>query len=151
MSYVLPLFVWLFPLFPLFTVSQQQDLNHFYFTCLRRVLHCLHWRDNFFAFVLNEKTLEDRCRLYWDKYFVAWSESIDGRLIFEQANFNVFREIWLRKEHSIKGLRRSKRFVHHSSLLTKCASWCASIASNMSTLNYDIEDVLVLSEFPESF
>lgn len=53
LSYVLPLFTWLFPLFPLFREKQQQELNHFYYTCLKRVLFCLHWSDNFFSFISN--------------------------------------------------------------------------------------------------
>jgi hypothetical protein len=104
LAYVLPLFTWLFPLFPLFTKKQQQDLNHFYYTCLKRVLFCLHWSDNFFAFASIEISLEDRCLKYWDKYFVALADTTDGELIFEEANLNALREGWLRKEYSIKGV-----------------------------------------------
>jgi hypothetical protein len=50
----------MFPLFQLFTEKQHQDLNHFYFTCLNRLLFCLHWSDNFFSFADNEISLEDR-------------------------------------------------------------------------------------------
>ena len=56
-SYVLPIFTWLFPLSPLFSVKQQQDLSHFYYTCLERVMYCKQWSDSFFAFFSNEISL----------------------------------------------------------------------------------------------
>ena len=141
----------MFPLFPLFTEKQQQDLNHFYYTCLKRVLFCLHWSDNFFAFVSNEISLEDRCLRYWDKYFAALAETTDGELIFEQANLNALREGWLRNENSIKGVFRSKRYVEHTSLLEKYSRWCASVASYESVPNYNLEEVMVLADFPDTF
>jgi hypothetical protein len=112
-SFVLPLFTWMFPLFPLFTDKQQQDLNHFYCTCLKRVLFCHHWSDYFFSFIFNEISLEDRCRKYWDKYLSALSESTDDELFFEQANLNIFREAWINKDSRVTGIFRSKRFVEY--------------------------------------
>ena len=48
-------------------VSNYADKNlfHFYFSSLRRVLFGLQWNVNFFAFALDEISLEDRCALYW--------------------------------------------------------------------------------------
>ncbi len=37
------------------------------------------------------------------------------------------------------------------SLIEKCASWCASILLNESTINYEIDEVMTLVDFPESF
>ena len=51
LSYVLPLFTWLFPLF---TDKQQNELNDFYLTCLKRVLGCMHWQNNLFLYMYNE-------------------------------------------------------------------------------------------------
>jgi len=50
-SFVLPLFTWMFPLFPLFSDKQQQELTHFYYTCWKRVLRCHHWSDLFFLYL----------------------------------------------------------------------------------------------------
>jgi hypothetical protein len=151
MSYVLPIFAWLFPLFPLFTWKQQQDVNQFYTRCLRRVMFCTHWCPNFFMYTLDELTLEDRCKKYWERYFLALSDTTDGSLIFELSNFNVLRENWLHKESKINGIHRSKRFFEHTSLLERCTSWCAGISSNESNLNYDLEEVATLDEFPKTF
>ena len=151
LSFILPLFPWIFPLYPLFTRHQQQDLNHFYYSCLKRVLHCPHWRDNFFAFACNELSLEDRCARYWDRYWESLSDSTDGFLLFEQANFNVSRENWVQGEGCIQGIFRSKRYKSCRSVLERCANWCANAASDDSIINYDLEEVLVLSFFPESF
>ena len=91
-SCVLPLFTWIYPIFPLFSDNQRNDLSHFYFTCLRRVMFSSHWNENFFAYAMDEKSLEERCSLYWDKYLVALADSIDGELILEKANLNEFRK-----------------------------------------------------------
>ncbi len=150
-SFVLPLFTWMFPLFPLFTDKQQQDLNHFYYPCLKRVLFCQHWSDYFFSFISKEISLEDRCRKYWDKYFIALSESTDGELFFEQANLNVVRETWINKEIKIKGIFHSKRFVGYTSLLVRILRWCSNIPIDESIPNYDYDDIMVLSDFPDTF
>ena len=86
----------------------------------------------------NELTLEDRCLKYWNKYLIALSNSMDGKMTLEQANLNVFRESWLRKETSISGMFRSKRYVHHTSLLAKYLSWYSGVASNESSINYGL-------------
>ena len=75
---------------------------------------------NFSAHCINnELTLEDRCLKYWNKYLIAVSNSMDEKMTLEQANLNVFRETWLRKETSISGVFRSKRYmyVNHTLLL----------------------------------
>ena len=151
LSYVLPLFTWLFPLFPLFTDKQQNEVNDFYLTCLKRVLGGRYWPNNLFSYMYKELTLEDRCLKYWNKYLIALSDSIDGKMIFEQAHFNVFREAWLRKENSISGVYRSKRYVNHTSLLAKCLSWCSGVSSNESSINYDLEEIITLVNFPATF
>ena len=151
LSYVLPIFTWLFPLFPLFTTKQQQDLDHFYYTCLKRVLRCRYWADPLFAYLSNEKSLEDRCLNYWNKYLQTMAESTDGELILEQANLNVHRETWLHKEVSVSGVFRSKRFVEHSSTLERCLRWCSSITSRESIPDYSIDEIMLLADFPDSF
>ena len=113
MSFVLPLFTWVYPLFPLLTTKQRNDLSHFYFTCFRRVMFALHWNEIIFAYAFNERSLEDRCTLYWEKYLVALADSTDGELLLEKANQNQYRKAWLQNEFPLKGLRRSKRFCDH--------------------------------------
>ena len=41
-TFVTPYFTWLFSIYPLFTASQQQNLNHLYFTLLKRIMECQH-------------------------------------------------------------------------------------------------------------
>ena len=123
--YVKPHFTWLMAVFPLFTANQQRTLNHFYYSCLKRVMRCPQWNNNFFSFVTNERSLEDHCMRYWNKFLVELADNRDGELLFGQANLNIHREAWRRNEMSIKGLFRSKRFVQHSSVLEKILSWCA--------------------------
>ena len=83
-SFVLPLFTWIYPIFTLLTKNQQDDLSHFYSTCLRRVLYSLHWDENLFSFALDEKMLIDRCATYWNKFLIFLSDSSDGNLLFEK-------------------------------------------------------------------
>ena len=78
LSFVLPLFTWIYPIFPFLSDKQQRDLSHFYFSSLRRVLFGLQWNTNFFAFGVDEKSLDDRCAEYWDKFLIALADSTDG-------------------------------------------------------------------------
>jgi len=100
--YVLTIFRWLFPIFPLFSEKQRNDLSHFYYTCLKRIYQNLEWTDSFFAFAMSEISFEDRCFRYWERYLNALSETTDGQLILEQANLNLHRTAWLNKQLQIK-------------------------------------------------
>lgn len=151
LSFVLPIFTWIYPVFPLLSEKQQQNLSHFYYTSLRRILYCLNWNENFFAFALDEKSLEDRCYVYWEKYLAALADSIDGELLGEKASLNVFRQCWIEKEFSIKCLRTSKRFVPYNSVLEKIIDWMASVPSRSSVIAYEIDEIQLLENFPESF
>ena len=150
-SFVLPIFTWIYPIFPLLSVNQQHDLSHFYYTSLRRVLRCLCWKETFFSFALDEKSLEDRCSSYWNKYLCALADSSDGELLFEKANINTFRQSWLKKDFPIKCLRRSKRFIPHQSIIEKVLCWLTSVPSRSSVPWYEIDEIQLLEDFPESF
>ncbi len=117
--YVLPIFMRIFVIFPLFTEKQRNHLSHFYYTCLKRIYRNIQWSDSFFAFIMNEISLEDRCYRYWERYFNALAKSTVGLLMFEQANHNLYRTAWINKQLRIKSLHISKRFVKHDSTLEK--------------------------------
>ena len=150
-SYVLPLLTWIYPIFPLFSDNQRNDLSHFYFTYLRRVIFSSHWNENLFAYAIDEKSLEERCSLYWDKYLVALADSIDGELILEKANLNKFRKAWLHGELSLQGLRCSKRFIECTSILEKALSLLRSVPFSSSLPYFEMEEVQLLQDFPETF
>lgn len=150
-SYVLPLFTWLFPLFPMLTERQQTFLNHFYYTCLKRIYRCSLWSDHLFAFFTGEISLDDRCLRYWDTYIAGLTDSMDGNLLYEEAILNTHRETWLKYENNITGLYRSKRFVNHISILQKSLQWCSNNSTNESVPFLTPEEVLTLADFPESF
>ena len=124
---------------------------HFYNSSLRRVLHLLNISDTLFSFLLNEPTLEDRCFKYWCKYLTALSSSVDGNLILENANFNYMRNLWLGGEFSINSIRKSKRFIYNRSTIEKVCEWLSSLPTNSSIINYEIDEILLLGEFPDSF
>ena len=149
--FALPLFTWLFAIFPLFTDKQQNDLSHFYYTCLKRISFHMEWQNPFYAFAFNERSLEDRCSAYWDRYFRALAESTDGNLLCEQANFNLYRSMWREGVMSIRGLRRSRRFVGNISVLEKCVSWCSNNATMDSVPCFEEEEIFLLSQFTETF
>ena len=100
-SYVRPLFNWLYSIFPLMTECQQDDLSHFYITCLKRTLGYWYWSETMFIVMTGEKTLENHCFKFWSRYKKYMSNSIDGILLYEQTNLNVFRSLWLEKEMSV--------------------------------------------------
>src|SRR5262249_3226399 len=103
------------------------------------------------AFVFDKISLENRCLKYWDRYLVALSDSIDGELLLEQANFNQIRKAWLQREFPIKGLHRTKRYVEYISVVEKCLQWCADTYSSYSIMDYDILDVMTLEDFVDIF
>ncbi|CAF4561216.1 unnamed protein product, partial [Rotaria sp. Silwood2] len=70
-----------------------------------------------FAFSMDEKSFEDRCAAYWERYLYDLADSTDGMLLFEKANLNVLRQSWINKDFSIKCLRKSKRFVSNESVI----------------------------------
>jgi hypothetical protein len=150
-SLVLPIFSWIYPLFPLLTIHQRNELSQFYLTALRRVCCASQWNSNFFAFAFDEKTLEDRCASYWSRYLIALSDSRDGELLFEKANLNEIRKAWCGGNFPISSLRRSKRFVDHKSIVEKACLWLNSVPLNSSTPSYNMEEIMLLHDFPESF
>ena len=150
-SYVLPIFTWMLPLFPLFTKKQQVDLNHFYYTCLKRIYFCLQWEDSLFAFVSMEISLEDRCKKYWEKYFESLAENEDGRLLCQEANLNLLREAWRSKDLVVSEVYRSKRFVRNSSVLERILMWCSDVPFSDSIPNFSSDHILTLAMFPETF
>jgi hypothetical protein len=151
MSFVLPLFTWLFPIFPLFTRRQQEDLSHFYYTCLKRTSFHLEWADPIYAYIMNEISLEDRVSKYWEKYLGALSHWRDGFMLLEQLNWSKYRSMWVNKEYPIKCLHRSKRFVNHIPVLERCVNWCSNNATMDSIPIFEEEDTSCLSLFPETF
>ena len=150
-AFVSPLFSWIFPIFPLFTATQRNDLEHFYYTCLKRIFHCSEWDDLFFCFVHDEASLSDNCAKYWQRYLVHLADSIDGTLLLEKAVLNEWREAWVNREFTTKCLRTSKRFIHNESMLAKILSWTANQSSLHSVPLFEMEEVDTLSEFPDSF
>ena len=150
-SFVLPFFTWMYPIFPLLSQYQRNDLSHFYSSSLRRVLHRLNISDSLFSFLLDEPSLEDRCFKYWCKYLTALSSSVDGNLLFENANLNLMRSLWLEGQFPIMCMRRSKRFIYNRSTIEKVCEWLSSVPINSSVINYEIDEITLLEEFPESF
>jgi hypothetical protein len=149
-TYVMPLFTWLYGIFPLLTECQRDDLGHFYFTCLKRTLGNRFWNDIVFAAIYNELSLENLCWNYWSRYRKALAGSTDGFILFEQASLNLYRKLWLDKDIVIKHLRRSKRFVHFDTCIEKCLKWVESGGSNSIPM-IDVRDLEILATFPETF
>jgi len=67
-SYVLPLFTWIFSIYPLFTDCQRDDFGHFYLTCLKRSLGLQCWNDIVFGAIHKELSLDNLCWNYWFRY-----------------------------------------------------------------------------------
>ena len=61
--------------------------------------------------LFDELSLEDRCIAYWNHYYVFLSDSIDGNLLLKQVTLSVFGSGCLNKDFSIKGFKKSERFM----------------------------------------
>ena len=149
--FVLPHFTWLFGLFPLFTDTQRRELNHLYYTSLKRVYHCHYWEDFVFSLIYNEKPLDDLCYSYWEKYSKALSRSKDGFLLLEQSSLNTYQSLWQEGRERVHCLRRSRRFVPHVDVLGKTLDWMTSHGTSDSIVAYDEEEFSCFAHFPESF
>ena len=44
----IPSFPWIYPLFPLLSDKQRNHISHFYYRCLRRIMFCIRWDENYF-------------------------------------------------------------------------------------------------------
>lgn len=90
-TFARPFFTWLLALHPLLTEHQRTDLNHLYYTCLKRILHSTHWDDFVFAAMYNERSLDNRCYNYWAEFLKKSERLPDGRLLVEQHLLNLHR------------------------------------------------------------
>ena len=150
-TFVLPYFTWLFAIYPLFTEVQQQNLNHLYFTLLKRIRWCQYWNDVTFSALFRERTLDDLCYSYWEKYMEKLTKHRDGYLLSEQLDTNSHRSRWLEGETRITSLYRSKRFVPHLDPLGKALCWMVFHGTSSSIIDLSEEDLASLSLFPESY
>ena len=150
-TFVLPLFMWIFALHPLFTEIQRSHLNHFYNTSLKRVYRCLWWEDFFFSSAYSERSLDDICYSYWEKYCKSMVTSLDGRLLIEQSCLNTHRDQWIDCRMCIRCLNRSKRFVTHTDVFGSATKWMVSHGTNDSVISMNENDYQCFVAWPESF
>ena len=116
--YILPEFTGLFAIFPLL-IEEHTHLEHFYDTCLRKVLNCQKWPDEFFEFLFKEPPLVNRCTRYWNKYLQALANSKDGKLLLKPTILSTYRSEWLGGDQRVNSMRTSKRFMNHVTVLEK--------------------------------
>lgn len=150
-TYVLPYFTWLFAIFPLFTETQREELNHLYLSLLKRIRGCHFWEDNMFMTFFAERSLHDRCHSYWLKFLKKLAIHRDGYLLIEQMEVNEHRDRWLLGERRIQSLRRSKRFVPYLDTLGKAFRWIGDHGTSNSVIVVHDDDYAAFSLFPETF
>lgn len=151
LTFVLPYFTWLFAIFPLFTDTQREELNHLYLTLLKRISYCQYWEDNLFMSMYSERSLSDRCFSYWEKYRKKFVKHRDGFLLTEQLEINKHRSRWQEGELRIHCLRRSKRFTSHMATLGKALRWMEDHGTSNSVIELPLDDLTAFKLFPESF
>ena len=149
--YILPEFTWLFAIFPLLTEEQRTHLEHFYGTCLKKVLNCQRWPDEFFEFLFKEPPLVNRCTRYWNKYLQALPNSKDGELLLEPTILSIYRREWLGGDQRINSMRTSKRFMDHVTVLEKVWAWHDDNPLLDTIVQYEDDDIELLQEFTETF
>jgi hypothetical protein len=150
-TFVSPYFTWIFALYPLFTETQRNKLNHLYFTLLKRMYRCQFWEDWFFSSWYNEKSLEDRCFTYWQKYMKSLSNSKDGELLLEQSQLNSHRSRWRDGLQRIKWIYRSRRYVPRIDVLGQALRWMEMHGTADSVVDFIDEELWCFAFFPETF
>ncbi|CAF3380880.1 unnamed protein product [Rotaria socialis] len=131
--------------------TQQIDLSHAYFTCLKRVYRCLQWEDFIFSILYNECSLDVRCFKYWGKYLAALGKSEDGQLLLEQIELWAHRQSWLNGHSKIMSLRKNKRLIDRNSVWAICLGWCSRHNMISSIPAIDHNDIHNFIHFPETF
>ena len=149
--FVLPQFTWLFAIFLLFTDTQRMDLSQLYFTLLKRIYHCQYREDLLFSSIYNEKTLDDYCYRYWERYLNSISKTRDGYLLFEQFELNPHRSKWQCSENPIRCLHKSKRFAEHMDVLGQATKWMVAHGTKDSVIECNTDKLLCFACFPETF
>jgi hypothetical protein len=150
-TFVLPYFTWIFAIYPLFTETQRKKLNHLYFTLLKRVYRCQFWEDLFFSLWYNEKSLDDRCFAYWQKYLRSLTRSKDGELLLEQSQLNSHRSRWRDGLQRINCLYRSKRYVPHTDVFGQALRWMEMHGTSDSVVDVKEEELLCFALYSETF
>ncbi len=149
-TFVKPLFTWLCSIVPLLTAKQYDNLGHFYPSYMRKVEWNFAWTDIQFFTYSNVEPFENLCHRYWSKYKKFLSNSDDGRLLYEQSSWNLYRSLWFDKKLIIKNVYRSKRFVSFSSSIEKGLRWLEQSAED-SLPRISQTDLSLLMTFPEFF
>ena len=150
-TFVLPFFTWLAAIYPLFSEVQQSNINYFYYTALKRIYHCSHWNDTFFAYAYDQRPLDDLYSTHWTKYLKRLDKSLDGYLLLEHSHLNAYRSQWLEQKKPIRCLHRSKRFVRHTDVFGRASNWLLNRGSPDSIATNDEQDIQCFAEFPETF
>jgi hypothetical protein len=150
-TFVLPFFTRLYALYPLFTDIQRTNLDHFYYTSLKRIYRCFYWNDLLFAFTFGGRSLDDLCYAYWTKYLKILAKSLDGYLLLEQSCLNVNRSEWLEGKRSIRSLYRLARFVSHADIIVRILNWVSSHGPLDSLAIINVEDIRCYADFPATF
>jgi hypothetical protein len=99
----------------------------------------------------NEKSLEDRCFGYWQKYMKSLSKSEDGKLLLEQSQLNSHRSRWRDGLQWINCLYRSKRYVPRIDVLGQALRWMEMHGTADSVVDFIDEELLCFALFPETF
>jgi hypothetical protein len=150
-TFVQPLWTRILALLPLMSTIQRANLNHLYYTSLKRVYRCSRWNDLFFAALFKERSLDDMCYSYWWKYLRAMANSKDGSLLLEQLCGNTHRMNWQEGHVRVRGMRRSKRFVAHSNVLGVVLEWMTAHGTADSVLVLEDDEFECFVMFPETF
>jgi hypothetical protein len=64
---------------------------------------------------------------------------------------SFLKKAWHLGEHTVNGLRKVKCFVAHVSVLEKAVNIIASNPSSSSIPYYEMEEILALINFPDTF
>jgi hypothetical protein len=117
---------------------------------MRKVVGNFYWSDLQFLIYNNIEPMENLCVKYLSKYKKGLLNCEDGRILFEQANWNIYRTRWMEKDIVISNIYRSKRFKSYSTSIEKTIGWLEGF-SNDSSPSLPQSDLLLLRSFPDSF
>jgi len=106
-AFSMPHFIWMFPLWFLFTEKQQRYIEHVYCSGLRYVFALAKWDNETTMILCRERTLRDHIYTYWCKFSIHLEKAPDALCL--QQSWQAFKIVTSPDPHWYKNLGFNKR------------------------------------------
>ena len=110
-AFAMPHFIWLFPMWFIFTDKQQRRIEHVYVSGLRYIYSLSKWDDITTLTLSKERSLLDQIYFYWIKFYTHLADSPDALCL--RQSYRAFEIVTSSNSEWFKhlGYKRRNRFL----------------------------------------